>query len=226
MRILLNFSAEKTGLIIYEPGRRDGRIYNELSRVISGALQNAMLFKQIQDQAMVLERQKKQLGRNLYSLNRAMESFIETMILTIETRDPYTAAHRRKWPILPVLSQRKWNSMRILLQSIRMAGLVHDLGKIYVPSEILNKPGRLQEIEFNLIRIHPEIAYDILKSLDFAWPLAKIILQHHERYDGSGYPSGLKGDEILLEEEFSVWRMLSRQWPRIVRTVRHSKPEK
>jgi len=80
-----------------------------------------------------------------------------------------------------------------------MAGVIHDLGKISVPAEILAKPTKLTELEFALIKIHPQAGYDIIKDIEFPWPIAQIIVQHHERVDGSGYPHGLKGDEILLE---------------------------
>jgi HD-GYP domain-containing protein (c-di-GMP phosphodiesterase class II) len=80
-----------------------------------------------------------------------------------------------------------------------MAGLIHDIGKISVPAEILNRPGILSEIEMTLIRMHPEIGYDMLKDADLPYPIAEIVMQHHERLDGSGYPKGLKGDEILAE---------------------------
>ena len=80
-----------------------------------------------------------------------------------------------------------------------MAGTLHDIGKMYVPGEILTKPGRLTEIEFNMIKTHPKAGYDILKTIEFPWPIALIVLQHHERIDGSGYPSGLPAKDILLE---------------------------
>jgi HD-GYP domain-containing protein (c-di-GMP phosphodiesterase class II) len=85
------------------------------------------------------------------------------------------------------------------IEGIRIASLIHDIGKISIPAEILSKPTKLTDMEFNLIKDHPKIGYDILRKIDFPWPLAELILQHHERRDGSGYPSGLKGDEILLE---------------------------
>jgi HD-GYP domain-containing protein (c-di-GMP phosphodiesterase class II) len=85
------------------------------------------------------------------------------------------------------------------IEGIRIASLVHDIGKISLPAEILNKPTKLTEIEFNLIKDHSQTGYDILKSIEFSWPIAQIILQHHERLDGSGYPQGLKGEDILLE---------------------------
>jgi HD-GYP domain-containing protein (c-di-GMP phosphodiesterase class II) len=80
-----------------------------------------------------------------------------------------------------------------------VAGTLHDVGKLYVPAEILSKPGKLSEVEFNLVKIHSQASYDILKSVEFPWPVAQIVLQHHERLDGSGYPQGLKGEDILLE---------------------------
>ena len=82
---------------------------------------------------------------------------------------------------------------------IHLAGTVHDLGKINVPAEILSKPGKLTDLEFGLIKVHPQAGYDILKGINFPWPIAQMVLQHHERLDGSGYPQGLKGDAILLE---------------------------
>ena len=85
------------------------------------------------------------------------------------------------------------------IKGIRVAGLVHDIGKMSIPAEILAKPSKLSETEFDLIKAHPQAAYDILKSIDFPWPVADIILQHHERLDGSGYPKGIKDGDILLE---------------------------
>jgi len=85
------------------------------------------------------------------------------------------------------------------IEAIHIASLLHDIGKISIPLEVLNKPGRLTEMEFRLIQAHPQTAYDILKEIGFPWPVADIVLQHHERLDGSGYPQGLKGKEILLE---------------------------
>jgi HD-GYP domain-containing protein (c-di-GMP phosphodiesterase class II) len=85
------------------------------------------------------------------------------------------------------------------VDGIRMAGVIHDLGKISVPAEILSKPGKLSALEFSLIKTHPQTGYDILKGIDFQWPIAQIVLQHHERLDGSGYPQGLIGDEIMDE---------------------------
>lgn len=84
---------------------------------------------------------------------------------------------------------------------IKLASMVHDIGKIYIPQSILSKPGRLSDIEFSLIKLHPQNSYEILNSIDFPWPIAELVLQHHERIDGSGYPRQLKGDEIMLESK-------------------------
>lgn len=85
------------------------------------------------------------------------------------------------------------------IEGLRMAATVHDIGKIYVPAEILCKPGRLNEIEFSILKMHPQAGFEILKNVEFPWSVAQAVLQHHERLDGSGYPSGLLGDEIILE---------------------------
>ncbi|MFC1845911.1 HD-GYP domain-containing protein [Chloroflexota bacterium] len=85
------------------------------------------------------------------------------------------------------------------IDGIRVAGTLHDIGKIYVPAEILSKPGHLKENEFSLIKDHTQVGYDILKTIEFPWPIAKIVLQHHERMDGSGYPHGISGDDIMIE---------------------------
>ncbi|OQB98598.1 MAG: Cyclic di-GMP phosphodiesterase response regulator RpfG [Spirochaetes bacterium ADurb.Bin110] len=119
--------------------------------------------------------------------------------MTVETRDPYTAGHQRGVADLSraIAMELKLTSDRI--DGIQMAAIIHDLGKISVPAEILTKPNKLTEMEFELIKTHPQSGYDILKDIDFPWPIARMILEHHERMDGSGYPRNLRGDDILLE---------------------------
>jgi len=139
------------------------------------------------------------IHQTLSKLRQAMSGTIEAMALTVETRDPYTAGHQRR---VTALARRIGDAMNLSSEEkdgIRMAGVIHDLGKISVPSEILSKPGKLSELEFNLIKIHPQVGYDILKNIDFPWPVADIIHQHHERMDGSGYPNRLHKNEILIE---------------------------
>ena len=121
------------------------------------------------------------------------------MALTVETRDPYTAGHQRRATNLARAIATEIGLSEAQVDGIRMAGVVHDLGKISVPTEVLTKPGRLTKIEFNLVKAHPQVGYDILNRIGFPRPLTQIVLQHHERMDGSGYPSGLSGEEILLE---------------------------
>jgi len=117
----------------------------------------------------------------------------------VEMRDPYTAGHQQRVAQLAAAIAAEMGLPEEQAHAIHLAGIVHDLGKIQVPAEILSKPGKLSEIEFSLIKIHPQAGYDILKGIDFPWPIADMVLQHHERMDGSGYPQGLKGDAILLE---------------------------
>jgi len=149
----------------------------------------------------ITERKKAEEERrkNAQKLLKAMGSTIEAIALTVEMRDMYTAGHQRRVTDLAVAIAEELQLPESKINGLRMAGIVHDIGKIQVPAEILNKPGRLTEVEFSMIRNHPRVAYEILKNIKFAWPVAEIVLQHHERLDGSGYPSGLSGDQILLE---------------------------
>jgi len=124
---------------------------------------------------------------------------IEAMALTVETRDPYTAGHQRRVSDLARAIATEMDISENRVQGIRLAGVIHDIGKISVPGEILSKPGRISKHEFGIIKEHPTVGYNILKTVDFPWPIAQIVLQHHERFDGSGYPNGLSGEDILLE---------------------------
>ncbi|HQT26759.1 MAG TPA: HD-GYP domain-containing protein [Burkholderiales bacterium] len=128
-----------------------------------------------------------------------MEDAIEAISATVEMRDPYTAGHQRRVSNLAAAIAKEMGLQEDRIYGISLAGIVHDLGKIHIPAEILSKPSRLGELEYSMIKIHPQAGYDILKGIDFPWPIAKIVLQHHERLDGSGYPGGLSGDDILLE---------------------------
>jgi len=116
-----------------------------------------------------------------------------------ELRDPYTAGHERRVGEIAVAIGIELGFDARRQEGLRVAGYLHDIGKITVPVEILCKPGRLSPIEFELIKGHPQSSYDVLKDVEFPWPVAEVALQHHERIDGSGYPQGLKGEAILLE---------------------------
>ncbi len=130
---------------------------------------------------------------------KAMGGVIHAMSLIIEKRDPYTAGHQRRVKKLCRAIAEELGFSWERTQGLRMAAAIHDHGKILVPAAILNKSGNLTEQELAIIRQHPQTTYDILKGIDFPWPLAQTVYQHHERMDGSGYPQGLKGDEILFE---------------------------
>lgn len=132
-------------------------------------------------------------------LRQSLEQSIQTIAATVEARDPYTAGHQHRVSELATAIAHEMQLSEDQIQGIHLASIIHDLGKIHIPAEILSKPGRLNKIEFMLIQTHPEEGYNILKDVKFPWPIADIIFQHHEKLDGSGYPKGLKGDEILLE---------------------------
>jgi len=132
-------------------------------------------------------------------LREAMEGIIRAMSLTIESRDPYTSGHQQRVARLAAAMAREMGFSREQIQGAYLGGMIHDIGKISVPAEILSKPGRLSDIEFSLIRSHAQVGYDILKEIEFPWPIADMVHQHHERMDGSGYPRGLSGEDILLE---------------------------
>jgi PAS domain S-box-containing protein len=132
-------------------------------------------------------------------LHDAMMATVEAVSIALEKRDPYTAGHQNRVASLSVAIAREMGYSEERIEGIRLGSMVHDIGKISVPAEILNRPGRLSSDEFGIIKAHPEAGYDILKGVDFPWPIAQMVLQHHERIDGSGYPLGLKGAEITEE---------------------------
>jgi HD-GYP domain-containing protein (c-di-GMP phosphodiesterase class II) len=144
-------------------------------------------------------RAEEQLQSTLSRLEKALEGTVRAMSLTIEMRDPYTAGHQRRVTSLAVAIAEELHLPQEKIEGLRLAGTIHDIGKIAMPAEILTKPTRLTKTEFQLLKDHPRIGYDILKNIQFTWPVAHIILQHHERMDGSGYPDGLLGDAILME---------------------------
>jgi PAS domain S-box-containing protein len=131
-------------------------------------------------------------------LQKSLEQSIRAIADTVDARDPYTAGHQRRVGELAVAIAREMGLPEQKIHGIHLAATVHDLGKIHIPAEILTKPGKLSDIEFMLIKTHAQAGYDILKDVEFPWPIADIVRQHHERLDGSGYPQGLKDGQILL----------------------------
>jgi PAS domain S-box-containing protein len=142
---------------------------------------------------------EKDLQEILGNLRKSLDVTIKTITRTIDFKDPYTAGHQQRVSDLARAIATEMELTFDTINGIRMAGIVHDIGKISIPSEILSKPGRLHSAEFELIKIHPIIGFDILSSIDFPWPVAAAVLQHHERVDGTGYPYGITGEFILLD---------------------------
>jgi len=157
-------------------------------RIWDGAIQD------ISEQVRLQEESR----RNLLRLNKSMEDAIQAVAATIEKRDPYTAGHQRRVAELATRLAAALGLPEDVIHGIRLTASIHDIGKIHVPAEILSYPGKLPEIEFALIRQHPMVGYEILKTVDFPWPVAEMVYQHHEHLDGSGYPRGLLGDQILI----------------------------
>jgi len=149
---------------------------------------------------LVAERSSK-LIESEKRLKSSLLDSISAIASMVEMRDPYTAGHQHRVAQIAVAIGRELLLPENQIEGIHLASVVHDVGKIRVPAEILSKPGQLTVNEFNLIKEHPQTGYDILKAIDFPWPIAEIDLQHHERLDGSGYPRGLKNTEILLEAQ-------------------------
>jgi PAS domain S-box-containing protein/putative nucleotidyltransferase with HDIG domain len=140
-----------------------------------------------------------ELRRFSAKLRQALESIIKVVASTVEQRDPYTAGHQYRVAELARSIALELELSVDHVESVSMAGVIHDIGKISVPAEILSKPSKLNEVEFALIREHARIGYEILREVEFPWPIALIVYQHHERLNGSGYPQGLRGEDILLE---------------------------
>jgi putative nucleotidyltransferase with HDIG domain len=167
-------------------------VFEDLAREISHGVQ-ALHRKEL------LESETRRRAQAQQKLTEAFASIVSALVAAVEARDPYTAGHQSRVAELAcaIAGEMGWDETRIT--TLRMAAMVHDIGKISVPSRILIKPGRLTEEELELIRLHPETGYNILKDIPFEWPVAEIMRQHHEKRNGSGYPRALKEEEILPE---------------------------
>jgi HD-GYP domain-containing protein (c-di-GMP phosphodiesterase class II) len=137
--------------------------------------------------------------RNIEKLLKVMGDTIKAMAMTVEIKDPYTSSHQQRVSKLATCIAQEMGLTNEQIKGISIAGTIHDIGKMYVPSEILSKPGKLNAVEFALVKMHSQAGYDILKIIEFPWPVAQTVLQHHERMDGSGYPDHLSGKAIILE---------------------------
>jgi PAS domain S-box-containing protein/putative nucleotidyltransferase with HDIG domain len=179
------------GALMIDAGERDAFGANELellSEMASDLSYGIMALRTVAAHA-----------EGLHRLELSMEGTIHALAGMVETRDPYTAGHQRRVTALAVAIAREMDLSDHAVRGLELAATIHDIGKINVPAEILAKPGKLTPIEFELIKTHPETGHEILKDVQFPWPVAEIIRQHHERSDGSGYPRGLRSEQILPE---------------------------
>lgn len=161
----------------------------ELSRVNEGLRREIAYRRQAQLEQM----------ESLEKFKKTLDGTITALASLAEKRDPYTAGHQLRVARLASAIGKHMGLAPDRVKGLGIAASMHDIGKICVPAELLSKPGRINEHEYGIIKAHPEVGYDILKAIDFPWPLADIALQHHERIDGTGYPKGLRGNEMLLE---------------------------
>ncbi len=166
---------------------------------MAAAWRKANLLQELERSLAEVKQAQEELQRTAEILRRTLGATIQAMASTVETRDPYTAGHQRRVANLARAMAKEMGLSREQIEGIRMAAAIHDIGKITIPAEILSKPGRLGDLELGLIKMHPQAGYDILKTVEFLWPVAQVVLQHHERMGGSGYPQGLSGEEIMLE---------------------------
>ena len=173
-------------------GLEEAKLFESLAHELSFGLRaierQQQLDEQIHEKELVQER-----------LAGALKATIEAMSRTMEWRDPYTAGHQKRVALISAAIAEKLGLDNEQIEALYMAAMVHDLGKVAVPAEILTKPSRLTDLEMKMVQGHAESGYQILKDIPFPYPIAEMVYQHHERLDGSGYPRALKGDAICLE---------------------------
>ena len=155
--------------------------------------------RDLQDEISKRIRMEKKLTRGLERLNKSLEKTIIAIAAVTEIRDPFTAGHQKRVTKLACAIAEEMGLAKGRQERLRLAAMVHDVGEVNIPTEILIKPRQLSESEFNIIEAHPQIGHEILQGIEFSRPIAKIVLQHHEFLDGSGYPQGLAGNKIMLE---------------------------
>jgi len=158
-----------------------------------GQIANALSY------GLVVLRDRQDKKASVARLHQSIEATVVALAAMLDERDPYTADHQRRTAELAIAISREIAMAEPDVHGIRLASLIHDIGKIATPAEILNRPGRLTPAQFEIVKAHAQAGFDIVKGIAFPWPVAQTILQHHERMDGSGYPNGLHGDAILLE---------------------------
>lgn len=177
------------------------RVLNESleKRIIEHSSRLLELNDELMREIDARKRQEREFKQCIEKSQKSLRGIIQTLALTVESRDTYSAGHQKRVAYLTSCIAEEMGLSKERVAGVRLAALLHDIGKVSVPDEILNNPDRLTEAEMNIIRGHPQVGYDILKEIEFPWSVAQIVLQHHERVNGSGYPLGLSGNDILLE---------------------------
>jgi len=156
---------------------------------------NVLVFRDVSERV----RNEEAVHEYVHNLRRTLEATVEALAVTAEKRDPYTAGHQQRVSALACAIALRLGLAEERVEGLRVGGLLHDIGKIYIPAEILAKPATLNAIEFGLIKTHSEVGHEILRNIPFPWPVADMVLQHHERLNGTGYPQGLANGQIMLE---------------------------
>ena len=179
--------------------RKDGTVADIGAHAVLATLRGKRAVLGIAQDIGERRRAQEEIDRHIARLERTVLGTLEAVSLMVELRDPYTSGHEKRVGDLAAAIGQEMGLGEDVVKGLRLTGYVHDIGKISAPAEILSKPGVLTRMEFELIKGHAQSGYDVLKRVDFPWPVAEVILQHHERMDGSGYPRGLRGEAILLE---------------------------
>jgi len=181
--------------------RKDGsRIWVAINaRAVRNGDDTISFFEGFHQDITQRKRAEEALKKSVESLKRTLDGTVDALSTTLEMRDPYTAGHQKRVALIACKIAEEMGLTSQQVEGIRVMGFLHDIGKIVVPAEILSKPGKISEYEFHIIKAHSQVGYDILKGIELPWPVALATIQHHERLDGSGYPQGLKDNEIILE---------------------------
>lgn len=191
------------GLAHYDPLRRfeqgDLSMLERLGELASIALDNAGLYDRMKQELAQRRQAEAALLDTAERLRRSLAGTVQVISVAVEIKDPYTSGHQKRTADLARAIAREMGFSADRTDFVRVAATIHDIGKISVPAEILSKPTKLRDLEFELIKSHAQAGYEILKNIEFPWPVAEVVRQHHERMDGSGYPQGLSGEAILLE---------------------------
>jgi putative nucleotidyltransferase with HDIG domain len=196
-------TGEPCRLFEFEISRKDGakRVIQSSFALLKNLDGKASGFRGVVRDVTELKHMDQERRESLGQLHKSLGATINAVAGMVESRDPYTAGHQRRVADLADAIAREMRLEGSRIEGLRLAGLIHDLGKIAIPSEILTKPTKLTGIEYQIIQTHAQSGYDILKDIEFPWPIARMILEHHERVDGSGYPNHRRDGDILMESK-------------------------